>query len=94
MTDHVSPSSPEPTPDDLVERQADLRALAEAARAASEALGRFSDLARLTRHDLDGSLGDVDQLAEDCQGWALGFAFGAGATDLAEEWTARPWRQS
>jgi hypothetical protein len=72
---------------------ADTRAMAIAAREAGEALRRFVDLARFTGQSLDGAVDDLDQLAEDCKGWALGFAMGAGATDLVEQWTGRPWRQ-
>jgi hypothetical protein len=53
--------------------------MAEAAREVSEALRRFTDLARLTNHRLDDRLADLEQVAEDCWGWAFGFAYGAGA---------------
>jgi hypothetical protein len=72
---------------------ANTRAMAIAAREAGQALRRFVDLARLAGQSLGGAVDDLDQLAEDCKGWALGFAMGAGATDLVEQWTGRPWRQ-
>lgn len=72
---------------------ADTRAMAIAAWEAGQALRRFVDLARLTGQRLGGAVDDLDRLAEDCTGWALGFAMGAGAADLVEQWTGRPWRQ-
>jgi hypothetical protein len=68
-----------PSDEAITERQVDLRAMAEAVREASEALRRFTDLARLTNHRLDDRLADLEQVAEDCRGWALGFAYGTGA---------------